>query len=384
MSNLSKTINIWPSSFYPVVGGVQTVSLEIAKYLKENNWKVQIITNRYPITLKSVESKDGLDIKRFLFLHSPINYIKSGRFDLLLVWFFLKPINLLCLYFFFLKNKPEIVHIHFPENQIFEALVMQKLFRFKSIISFHGNDIEKVNSISMRSLKYKFIQSLLKEASMVTGCSDFVLNQIKKKFPFIEEKTNMSLYNGVSAPFLTKDVNAIRNENIFIAARNEPVKGIDLIKNLKLQNSILIAGSGYSEKQLISNVIIMGELTSNEIADHLYRCKIAVIPSKREAFGIVVAEALCCGSPVVATNVGGIPEVIALATENLNNQERVVFNQWVKLVSPTSEAISKGINSIITEKTPIINYLSLVQKIRSQFYWNRLLNDYHYALKKLV
>ena len=40
-----------------------------------------------------------------------------------------------------------------------------------------------------------------------------------------------------------------------------------------------------------------------------------------EAYGILLAEALCCGSPVVITNVGGISETISLAKNNLNSDE---------------------------------------------------------------
>ena len=83
------------------------------------------------------------------------------------------------------------------------------------------------------------------------------------------------------------------------------------------------------------------------MATQLVESKITIIPSIIEPYGIIVAEAICCGSPVVATNVGGIPEVIALAKKNLNSIEQGVFDDWVKLVDPEVAAIRAGIDILL-------------------------------------
>ena len=66
-----------------------------------------------------------------------------------------------------------------------------------------------------------------------------------------------------------------------------------------------------------------------EIFELMSMAKITVVPSRNDSFGIVVAEALCSGSPVIATNVGGIPEVIALAKRKLDKNEELVFDNFV-------------------------------------------------------
>ena len=48
---------------------------------------------------------------------------------------------------------------------------------------------------------------------------------------------------------------------------------------------------------------------------------ITIIPSLIEPYGIFVAEALCSGSPIVATNVGGIPEVVNIAKNKLRTKK---------------------------------------------------------------
>jgi glycosyltransferase involved in cell wall biosynthesis len=47
-----------------------------------------------------------------------------------------------------------------------------------------------------------------------------------------------------------------------------------------------------------------------EISDLLRRCEVFVLPSRSESFGLVVAEALACRKPVVASAIGGIPEIV--------------------------------------------------------------------------
>ena len=61
----------------------------------------------------------------------------------------------------------------------------------------------------------------------------------------------------------------------------------------------------------------IGEISSNEIASYFSRTSLTVIPSRFESYGIVVVEAICSGSPVVATEVGGIPEIVKLFQKNV-------------------------------------------------------------------
>lgn len=83
----------------------------------------------------------------------------------------------------------------------------------------------------------------------------------------------------------------------------------------------LIAGDGEYKIELQNlvkkfgleqEVLFLGIIPNHELPSYYALCDIALFPSvSHETFGISVGEALSCGVPVIATNVGGIPEVVS-------------------------------------------------------------------------
>jgi len=198
----------------------------------------------------------------------------------------------------------------------------------------------------------------------------------------------MPQHNGVSSKFSEQTLFVQKNNNIFTAARFVPKKGLDLLykaTQLSMGNNLFVAGGDENEFLTLGlkkreGVILLGPLSQNELATHLAENKITAIPSRKEPYGIIVAEALCCGSPIVATNVGGIPEVLSIAKEKLDQVEKGVFDSWVKLVEPNVESIRSGIDSLLNNNGSIKDYLALVPKIRKEFSWRKRLKEFYRLL----
>lgn len=116
---------------------------------------------------------------------------------------------------------------------------------------------------------------------------------------------------------------------VLFAGRLEPVKGIAVlleagalvVKQLPATRFVL-AGSSHPalpqekldalirEHRLEKNVAQVGGLKRSEL-DHWYaRASLCVVPSHYESFGLAALEAMATGLPVVATRVGGLPELI--------------------------------------------------------------------------
>lgn len=82
---------------------------------------------------------------------------------------------------------------------------------------------------------------------------------------------------------------------------------------------LLIVGEGPQYRMLkqmaeslniIDKVEFLGFQTHDKVRVLMQQAKLLVLPSIEEAQGVVLLEALACGTPVVASNVGGIPEVV--------------------------------------------------------------------------
>jgi len=103
-----------------------------------------------------------------------------------------------------------------------------------------------------------------------------------------------------------------KGADIAIKALNE----LSNRKNLKL----IIAGDGeYLEDakllvkhfKLESRIVFTGFVRNEDTAKYYNASDIFIFPTLRlESFGIVIAEAMACGKPVIASNIGAIPDVI--------------------------------------------------------------------------
>ena len=74
--------------------------------------------------------------------------------------------------------------------------------------------------------------------------------------------------------------------------------------------------------ELDDGVEFLGALPSQDLPPHYARCAVFVLPSIREGMGLVLAEALFCGVPVIATNSGGVTDIVREGETGLLVPER--------------------------------------------------------------
>jgi len=139
---------------------------------------------------------------------------------------------------------------------------------------------------------------------------------------------------------------------LLIAARLHPEKGYEtLLAALPLLRPrlarpvrLLIAGTGQLEASYRALAATLGCADSvrflgfrRDLPDLIAAADLFVLPSLAEAFGLVLAEALYLGTPVVATRVGGIPEIVVHGVDGV-------------LVPPNdSESLAQALAELLTD-----------------------------------
>ncbi len=154
----------------------------------------------------------------------------------------------------------------------------------------------------------------------------------------------------------TGNLTAVKGHSCLISAVASLVA-----KGMKIK--CFLAGQGELEGQLARQIADLGLSSSvkllgyrNDVAELLSACDLFCMPSLNEALGYSLIEAMAAGKPVVASGVGGIPEVITTEREGL-------------LVNPGDvEALSDAIERVLTNGSLMESLKqNALQKVKAEF-----------------
>jgi glycosyltransferase involved in cell wall biosynthesis len=164
------------------------------------------------------------------------------------------------------------------------------------------------------------------EPDLVVTCSEWSRRELlARKIPWPVEVN----YNGIDeclfhpADPIDRSQDKSRAFRIGFTGRLSASKGLDtLAKTARVLGpgfEFHIAGPVEGGYQLPSapNLFYPGRMESTRVADFLRRMDCFYLPSLRESFGIAVVEAMSTGLPVVASEVGGLPEVIRSGVDGI-------------------------------------------------------------------
>ena len=280
--------------------------------------------------------ENGFDIELMHVPHIPIKNLKNPSFTILGTM--KAMIN---------SKKYDVVHAW----NIPSSFVMKKINAKKKILSVHGiygQQIEKIHSKTTSKIGKKAEEEAFKIPDMFTTDSKYVQNFYKTQlgidFVYLPAPLDVSKFDKIP------DVSEKKNQVIYIG-RDSYEKGIDILKNI--------------EDKINGNVVYCTDLPWDETMKKLKESAILVIPSRMESIPQVIKEAFYLKKLVIATEVGGIPEII----------ENDVTGILVPPENP--QKLLEAINTMLEDK-------SLAKKlvknafafINQNFTWEKLLPKY--------
>ena len=166
----------------------------------------------------------------------------------------------------------------------------------KKVLSVHGVFSEQVDSLHSKSVSSvaKIAESqVLKWPDKLTTDSRATQKLYKEKFDlnfeYLPSPLDIQKFSGIS------DVTKIENQVAYVG-RDSYEKGIDILKQ--------------AESKIEGNVVYCTDRSWDDAMKIIKSSQVVVVPSRMESLPTTVKEAFYLNVPVVATNVGGIPELI--------------------------------------------------------------------------
>jgi L-malate glycosyltransferase len=212
---------------------------------------------------------------------------------------------------------PDIIHSHFLRQTLSIVANISIINGAKLVATLHDGHLMnsmKEKDIEQLSLLFKYTEKVyvpsqkLRDILVSYGYNTYVSRLI------------------VDPVFFDSQINIeIEKKYILSASRLDSIKGMDVLlkawgkSNLKHKYELRILGDGPERVNLIKlineldindTVSLCGRYTKIEFAQQLEKSVFFVMASRSESFGLVFAEALATGNPVIATLCGGPEELI--------------------------------------------------------------------------
>jgi glycosyltransferase involved in cell wall biosynthesis len=381
-------------------GGAENMVYHLAKKLEGNTSVIMIINNelvRYFSNLQRVKIFKIGSLYDFRSLIALI-LLKGTNSERKFKWNFglFYYLNKLLRYLYYKRISKEIVqiltqqnvdivHLHL-ENSLKLFLTLFKELNLPVVFTVHGvRDFGKFKPVESIMIKKG-----LTKVDKVTCVSKYSAKVLENSSISISNKL-VTIYNGVDLAEITRysaPKIPLKGEfKLLFPGGAKLFKGGDLlIKSLpqikkEVPNvHLYIAGAVperhtlrklVEERKLGQDVTFMGFLPPQRYYRVLSSTDLLVFPSENEAFGIVLLEAMALGKPVVASRVGGIPEVVK------NMQNGILTNRDPKSIADAVVCLSK--DKDLYEQISQAN----LKSVRS-FDWNNIVNEYIELYKTLI
>lgn len=319
---MGRRVALVTSSYHPHLGGVESHVRNVARELRARGTDVEVWTvdrgERAPERV-GVTELDGIVVRH---LPTPMPARSAAALTRFAV---AAPRAWRAWRQAFRTFQPDVLHIQcFGPNGPYAAALARHTGT-PLVLSAHGETFMDDHDVfGSSALMREGLRRAIASAAVTTGCSEQVLADLRGRFGL---QGGVVVPNGVGpAPVFPaqgttpKDVDLPDVPVVFGVGRLESSKGFDLLVEAVATMSgdpsphLVIGGVGSQRDALISlgerlglgeRLRLLGPLDEAGVHAWMRRADVVVMPSRKEAFGIVALEAWRAGTPLVATTLGG-------------------------------------------------------------------------------
>jgi glycosyltransferase involved in cell wall biosynthesis len=314
------------------IGGVNEVVINLHReMLLAGELQPLLVVDKWE-AIRPVETV--VDGRRTVHLRLWAPWTERGSMLWLLKWLLASPLLVYNWLRLVRRYRIRAINAHFPGLEIFPVALLRllRLYRGAFILSFHGYDLREARKAGR--IGRAFWDMVLRSTTAVVACSRALADEVEDFARGSVHKVH-AIRNGLDVERFLRGVNraaklpgGLREGGYILSvAAWSSGKGIDNLLRAfaevrrAIPRVLLVlvgtdegAGSGLralaAELKVENDVWFRESVPHAEIGLYLERAKVFCLPSRTEAFGIVILEAGAHSIPVVASRVGGIPEVV--------------------------------------------------------------------------
>lgn len=272
---------------------------------------ILVISNIYPTRSldRGVFVKNQVDCLRGISKVGIITLVRKRLNSWAYLPFWIKSLG------FLLFRKYDLVHAHYGFHS---ALLATVLKRKPVVITFHGSDVLKEPS---RNRVYHRLQKFVVSRSdhiiaVSRELRDVLVSSLgadPSRLSVISCGVDTSMFMPLRKMDIRSQLEIGRDEKVILFVGHlDHNKGIDILSECARRMPdvrFLLVGAGPARTDT-ENCRCIGTCPNYEIPIWTNAADILVLPSRSEGTPVVLLEALSCGIPVVASRVGGIPDLV--------------------------------------------------------------------------
>jgi glycosyltransferase involved in cell wall biosynthesis len=220
---------------------------------------------------------------------------------------------------------PDLVHVHVAMKAGIIALWIKNRYKIPFVITEHWgiyNEVVEDSYISKPRWFKEYTQRIFRESKKLISVSEYLAGGINH---LVGVKPYVIIPNAVDTKLFFYNATGTGIFRFIHVSNMVPLKNVGgILRAVKILSDsdtefelIIVGNTGtairkYAEELgvLEKYVSFRGEISYAEVAKEMQQSNALILFSNMENSPCVIAEALCCGLPVITTNVGGIPELV--------------------------------------------------------------------------